>query len=867
MDDATRSVRVGRDVRGQLVVGDHNVTVTAERSIITVIQGTERPKPRRYDRIRLLPRRADAPVGREEELSALALAAASGRAVQVHGRQGSGKSVLLRHAARDIADAGGDMVFLNGHGRDVEDIVQDAFEACYETSGFRPSNGELRRLMAGVNVCLAVDDLDCPGDELATLLDAVPDGAVLMTSAERSMWGHGDVIPLGGLGPRESLELVATAVGRSLLPAEEAAANLLREATGGHPLDLVRAVAAARPVEDGGLSLPHPSEVPEILARLLESLDGPGREIVTLLATADGATVSTALIALLREGDGEIEPLVAHLARIGLLIESDHGHRLAAGIAGALPAEFGTAPDRLAALGERLILWTASKGVSPLEVADHEAFITGLVGALSHAGRPELGSRLARAAAPATACSLRWGAWRRLLGSGLGAARLAGDEPAQAYFNHENGIRALLTGKRVVAIASLGAAIAIWKRLGDTQAVEAAQHAQTLGTSPVPSAPPGDTGATASTQAGPSAPHTDVTANADATGHAQTAGRPDPTAAKSSSHGSTDAAEKTGTGQDTGTWQGTGDTAVSGAKVKTGMSLTAKIIVGAALGGGLVAGGGVILGRLTESGTVPVHVKVSTRLVNVTMPGSPEGNCQAAGKGTNCTWLVNSRRGAVGPIEVRPDQPLPDKVAFRYWGCTEGPGASSCTVRADREQTVCVTTTSAKDKAARKACAAVQAQVQAPSTPAAPMTKFGIVAATRWRLKITGQPEGCVFPTPTNKPGELPEPSSCFFDTPIGGSFTLTAEVVGEDPWPQFGNLKRDKTLVWYGCDEGPASPTCTVTVTQERVDETRKSAAGELPSVRLVACVATKDIAEGTLQSVCANLTGSKRPDEPPPP
>src|SRR3954452_3000149 len=99
MEDTARSVRVGRDMHGPLVVGDYNV-VTGERSIVTVVQQGHRPAPRRRDAIGLAPRRAAPPLGRDAELAVLVAAAAEGRALQVFGPPGAGKTALLRHTAR-----------------------------------------------------------------------------------------------------------------------------------------------------------------------------------------------------------------------------------------------------------------------------------------------------------------------------------------------------------------------------------------------------------------------------------------------------------------------------------------------------------------------------------------------------------------------------------------------------------------------------------------------------------------------------------------------------------------------------------------------------------------------------------------------
>ncbi|WP_143532141.1 hypothetical protein [Saccharothrix sp. ALI-22-I] len=142
-------IHVGGDVVGQLVVGDHNITVWAEQSVVTVVAHDARPQPARRPSIRLLPRRPGA-LGRDREVEAVL----AGPLVQLHGPAGIGKSTVLRLAAHA---AQGEVVFLSAAQRSVDDLLQDVFEACYDTSGHRPSTVELRRLLSGMDLRLLLD--------------------------------------------------------------------------------------------------------------------------------------------------------------------------------------------------------------------------------------------------------------------------------------------------------------------------------------------------------------------------------------------------------------------------------------------------------------------------------------------------------------------------------------------------------------------------------------------------------------------------------------------------------------------------------------------------------------------------------------
>ncbi|MFC9972821.1 hypothetical protein ACFVH6_18215 [Spirillospora sp. NPDC127200] len=82
--------------------------------------------------------------------------------------------------------------------------------------------------------------------------------------------------------------------------------------------------------------------------------------------------------------------------------------------------------------------------------------------------------------------------------AGRHAAERAGDRRVLAYLLHEDGVRALATGRHVAAAAALTAAAALWARLDEPGAAALTDHAQELVPSvpaPLPAADPVTTGA------------------------------------------------------------------------------------------------------------------------------------------------------------------------------------------------------------------------------------------------------------------------------------------------------------------------------------------------------------------------------------
>src|SRR6185312_13342752 len=101
------------------------------------------------------------------------------------------------------------------------------------------------------------------------------------------------------------------------------------------------------------------------------------------------------------------------LCRLGLVLDMGALFQLAPGVEAALPAADSA---RLTGIATALREWAGS--APPPEGATHTSLITAVVDATVSANHPELGAALAKSAAPAVACSMRLGAWGRILGRG-----------------------------------------------------------------------------------------------------------------------------------------------------------------------------------------------------------------------------------------------------------------------------------------------------------------------------------------------------------------------------------------------------------------------------------------------------------------
>ncbi|MEU2604101.1 AAA family ATPase [Streptomyces albus] len=489
-------VDIHGNATGPVIAGHHNVVVDAHHgSTVTLLMEGRRPRPVRRDRVALLPGRRRPPLGRERELAALADALAAGGPVQLWGPAGVGKSTLLRHAARTLPPGPDGVLYLSAAHRETGDLAQEIFEACYDTTGYLPSATELRRLMTGVRVTVYVDGAGGDADRLRELMDAAPDATFVFAGRNRALLGEGTSLGLKGLETAAAQALLESELGSRLAGHERAAAELCAAAAGA-PLLLLRAAALAREDGTGGLVLPRPGTTAELLPLLLDQLDAEPLRVLGLLATLGEADLAPDHIGALA-GVPDPSAVCGRLAGLGLLAATDTGYRCAADAVGPLRQRF-PEPFPAERLCVHLAEWAALPDTPPARVAEHAPALDAALDLAERAARPDLAVRVARAAAPALARALRFDAWGRMLDRGRTAAERAGDAGSVAYFTHEQGVRSMVTGRRVVAGVLLAEAVVLWRQLGDQQGADAAAGAQQF----APPAP-ADGGASAPGDLGP----------------------------------------------------------------------------------------------------------------------------------------------------------------------------------------------------------------------------------------------------------------------------------------------------------------------------------------------------------------------------
>ncbi|MEU2625534.1 ATP-binding protein [Kitasatospora sp. NPDC007106] len=482
-----------------------------------------RPEPRRIrdrrqDRPELGPSPAVGPLAmgsaaadlplldREDDIARLLAALSEGRSVRLVGQAGSGRSTLLAavaDAAAGIAPDG--VVRLSGHHRTGADLLQDLFAATHHAPGYRPDRRALASLLSQVGAVVVIDDLDVDDEELAELLDAAPDCAFLVTVPPGSpvltpglrLEDH----PVAGLAKSACLALAGRLAGRQLDETERAWAVDLWFESEGLPLRFVQAAALLRQrdisvdtlvaaqedrnnvfglvkeisepddpaVLEGELRrtvpLPTVAESAAPAVRLAEGLSESAQAVLRL-SLAFGGECPTAphLPALIDVGLGE--SALRELVDAGLAVSVGGHHRLTTGVQELLAGRFDPGTVAYGA-AEHFSWWVGHGSVTTEQIAAEAEVLVGALLADRAADRPEAVLRLARAAAPALALSLRWGAWERVLKLGLEAARVLRATAEEAWFHHELGVLALCVHSDQRALAELESAVALRAAFGD----------------------------------------------------------------------------------------------------------------------------------------------------------------------------------------------------------------------------------------------------------------------------------------------------------------------------------------------------------------------------------------------------------------
>ncbi len=481
------------EISGQVAVGNHILQIGAiHGGIVNVAAPQQQPSPQpRPTPVFLRPRPFPGLLDREEEVNAASAALQSATPVEFHGQAGLGKTTLLRHlshhpAATSFPDG---VVYLSARHQPVDDLLQSLFDAFYESDApFKPTEAQIRHALQGRQALILLDDVDLARDEVEALMDAAPSCTFLLASPERLLWGEGRAVALHGLPTDDALALVERELGRPLPPEEQTAAQGLCTALGCHPLRLLQAAAIAR---EEGRSLTEiarrtetPSPAEALTAEVLNALQEPERQVLAALAALGGAPLPADHLAALT-GLDDAAPVLEALLQRGLV----QAHSPRYSLAGALGQDLQQMWD-LTPWAERALTyftaWAGEQRQTPDRLLEETEPILRTLEWAAGTGRWTEVLRLGRAVEGALALGRRWGVWAQVLQWALQAARVLGDQAAEAWALHQLGSRALCLGNAAAARTSLSQALRMRETLGDQAGAAVTRHNLGL----LPGAPP-----------------------------------------------------------------------------------------------------------------------------------------------------------------------------------------------------------------------------------------------------------------------------------------------------------------------------------------------------------------------------------------
>ncbi|MFB7587340.1 ATP-binding protein [Streptomyces sp. NPDC056169] len=474
---------------------------------------------------------------RQEQRERLAEILARGRSARLTGPAGSGRTALLDAVAADCAELAPDgVVRLSGHHRTPTELLHELFSTVRYAPNHRPDRTTLPDRLRDIGAVVVVDDLEFGGAALDELLAAAPECAFLLAAAPDapapSAGAHVEEVALAGLGRGASLKLLESAVGRTLTDEEANWAGDLWFESEGLPLRFVQAGALMRqrdrlrvtPAEfdafgalEEAFGPTDPAAAAAAAAAAFDGVDDPDVELreIPLPSLGEGAAPAALLASRLSRsaqaalrfavalggevphqahlpalvGDTHADAALGELVACGLLSPVGTRYRLAAGVLTQLLAHGyeHDAADRVHTTAQHYAWWAGHPSVTPERAAaESDALLAALTALVAGAEAGTDGERrttavlLARAAAPAFAAGLHWGAWERVLRAGQEAARLTGDVAEEAYFHHELGVLAICAGNLERARAELEASIGMRGVLADKRGTVAGRRALAL---------------------------------------------------------------------------------------------------------------------------------------------------------------------------------------------------------------------------------------------------------------------------------------------------------------------------------------------------------------------------------------------------
>ncbi|KAM3116329.1 NB-ARC domain-containing protein [Phormidesmis sp. 146-33] len=457
--------------------------ITPQGGVVNILPPEQAPRITALQTpIRLLPRLSSDLFGRKTEIGQSVMALEASQTIELYGSAGIGKSVLLRQLAHHKIAASlkyfpdGVIYFHLLREEPVEDLQQKLFEAFYASDRpFKPSAIRVRHELQNKRALILLDNAKLSRKDIEKLGETAPNCVFAFTSSERSLWGEGHPIQVGGLSLDASLDLIERELKRSLTAQEQAAVTAICTDLNGHPLEILQHIAGVRESKEwladvAGRVQKNTSQKART-EQLLKPLSQQKRSILAALAALGGIAISAKqALAIADEGT---ESDLGTLREMHLVQQEGSRYSLSANLLDSVKQI-----ENLTPYMERAVFFVTkwAQNTTPEKLQQESEAISHLLQWSVKQGRWNDVLLLGKPFESALALSGQWELQAQVLQWYEQAAENLGDNSAVAWVLHQSGVRSLGLGETFRARNLLNQAFKLRQKLGDLRGAELTQR-------------------------------------------------------------------------------------------------------------------------------------------------------------------------------------------------------------------------------------------------------------------------------------------------------------------------------------------------------------------------------------------------------
>jgi hypothetical protein len=428
---------------------------------------------------------------RQAEVKAAVDSIQSTTPIEFSAQDGLGKTSLLQHLAHHPGLPGfpDGIVYHPVYDKSAADVLQILYEDFYSSSAnFKPSEEQIANALKTKKAVILLDEVGLQRQEVEKVISSVPESAFVIATTDRRLWQRGRAMNLTGLPLTDSIALMERELGRPLASEERVDAETICKTLTGNPLFIQRIATRVsqwnEKFSDINRQLKPPLPTTGYSKSLLATLSEPERRVLAPMAVMGTVPIGEQNLSGVT-GMARVDHVLLSLQRQRLVQAHSPRYSLTGGLAEIIQSEMD-----LTSTGDGLlahfVAW-AGRGPSLEQFLTEVDVLQRILEWGSGGGRWAEVLRLVRASEAAMALGPRWEVWRQMLERALQAARLLGDQAAEAWALHQLGSRALGSGQSELARQSLTEALRLRESLGDRAGAAVTRHnLNLLGIPPVP---------------------------------------------------------------------------------------------------------------------------------------------------------------------------------------------------------------------------------------------------------------------------------------------------------------------------------------------------------------------------------------------